>query len=206
MVTTLKISEDDFESAVDVAHAMLHSGGVFVYPTDTVYGIGCDATNENAVERIHRIKGIMARRPMSVMMPDFGMIEYYCDTGLWEDVILKKYLPGPYTFILKMHKGRVLPATNTDRLGIRMPDHPFCQAVSASFGRPIVSTSANITSRLPATKLGDIDRSVLDAVDLVIDGGPTKYRSPSVIIDLVERKMMREGASDKISLIELPGR
>lgn len=200
--TILKITEDDFESEVDVAIALLRTGGILVYPTDTVYGIGGDATREDVVESIHRIKGIVDRRPMSVMVPDFGMIDYYCETGIWEDMILKRYLPGPYTFILK--KSREIPASGTDRLGVRIPDSAFCQELCARFGKPIITTSANITTQPPPTRLEEVDRSVLAAVPLAIDGGQTKYGAPSVVIDLVEHRMLREGNGRSISLIELP--
>lgn len=204
MVAILRITEDDYESAVDVAHALLHSGGVFVYPTDTVYGLGGDATSEKVVEKIHRIKRIEKKRPMSVMMADFGMIDEYCETGLWEDMILRKYLPGPYTFVLK--KRRELPATDSEKLGVRIPDNAFCQALCLEFGGPIITTSANITSRAPPTRLEEVEKEIIDSVDVVIDGGVTKYRTPSLVIDLVEGKILREGKSESISIIELPAR
>jgi L-threonylcarbamoyladenylate synthase len=201
-MTVLKISEDDYDSEVDVAHALLHTGGVMVYPTDTVYGIGGDATNEAVVQRILGIKGIEERKPFSVMMADFGMVEYYCETGVWEDIILKKYLPGPYTFILKKH--RDIPASLTEKLGIRMPDSPFCKMLCGEFDKPIITTSANITGGKPPVEFGEVDKRILDSVDVAIDGGRTKFAAPSVIIDLVDRKMIREGK--EISLIELPER
>jgi L-threonylcarbamoyladenylate synthase len=204
MASVLRITEDDFESAVDVAHALLHSGGVFVYPTDTVYGLGGDATSEKAVERIHRIKGIKEKRPMSVMMADLGMIDYYCETGLWEDMILSRYLPGPYTFLLK--KRRYLAASDSSKLGVRIPDSAFCQALCREFDKPVITTSANMTAKTPATKLDDVEKSIIDAADLVIDGGQTKYRSPSLVIDLVDGKVLREGRSESISIAELPER
>jgi len=203
-MTTIKITDEDYETAVDVAHALLHSKGLMVYPTDTVYGIGGDATSPDVVDKIHRLKGIKGRRPMSVMVSDFGMIEYFCDTGVWEDMILDRYLPGPYTFILK--KKRDLPASDTDRLGIRMPDSAFCKALCDAFGKPIITTSANLTGGIPPTKLEDVDKRILDGVDLAIDGGFTKYRCPSPVIDLVDRKMRREGSSEKIDLVKFPER
>jgi L-threonylcarbamoyladenylate synthase len=201
-MTTIKITEEDYESAVDVANAELKSGRIIVYPTDTVYGIGGDATNEGVVRRIHEIKGITDKRPMSVMMSDLSMIEYYCETGIWEDIILKKYLPGPYTFVLK--KRQYIPASETEKLGVRIPDNAFCQALCRRFGRPIITTSANITSQKPPVNFSGIEEEIIKSADLAIDGGPTKYRQPSVVIDLVERKLLREGAKDGISLLELP--
>lgn len=198
----IKITEDDFESAVDITSEMLKTGGVIVYPTDTVYGLGCDATSDAAVAKIHEIKGIKERRPMSVMVSDFSMLDYYCETGLWEDIILKKYLPGPYTFVLK--KLHELPVSPTEKIGVRIPDSPFCQALCEKFARPIVTTSANITKQNAPTVFEDVEKSIIDNVDLSIDGGFTKYKSPSVVIDLVERKLLREGSRDSINIIELP--
>jgi len=203
-MTVLKITEDDFEAAVDIAAALLKNGGTVVHPTDTVYGIGADAASDEAVEKVLKIKGIKGRKPLSVMVSDLGMIDYFCETGVWEDVILGKYLPGPYTFILK--KSRELPASLTDRLGVRIPDSQFCQALCRKFGRPILTTSANPTSQAPPTRFEDVDKNVLAAADLSIDGGPTKYGAASAVIDLVERKMLRQGDEGWIDLVDLPER
>lgn len=205
-MTTIKITEDDYESAVDVVHALLHSKGTMVYPTDTVYGIGGDATSEEVVKRIHGMKGTDEKKPMSVMMADFGMIDYYCETGIWEDMIMSRYLPGPYTFILKKNERRYIPASEGDTLGVRMPDSAFCQALCKAFRKPIITTSANLTGEAVATRLDDVDKEVLDAVDVVIDGGPTRYQSPSIVVDLVERKVLREGSNKEIEVVELPER
>lgn len=201
MATILKITEDDYESAVDVAHAMLHAGGLVVYPTDTVYGIGADATSAEAVEKIHKVKGISDKRPMSVLVSDFGMIDYYCETGIWEDMILRKYLPGPYTFILR--RARPIAASDTEKLGVRLPDSDFCRAMCKEFGRPIITTSANLTGQRPPTNFAEVDKRIIDAADLAIDGGPTRQKSPSVVIDLVDRKVIREGGMER-TFISLP--
>jgi len=202
MVTTLKITKDAFDNALDVATAMLRSGRIIVYPTDTVYGIGCDALSEDAVKNLLKIKQAEPK-PLSVMVGDFSTIEYYCETGLWEDMIISRYLPGPYTFILK--KRRYVAASQTDKLGIRFPDNEFCQYLAQKFGRPIVTTSANVTGREAPTSFEQIDPEILDKVDLAIDGGETKYRSPSMVVDLVDHKLKRTSAGE-ISLIEFPER
>ncbi|MFN7991337.1 MAG: L-threonylcarbamoyladenylate synthase [Candidatus Micrarchaeia archaeon] len=201
-MSTIKIRKDDIEGAVEVAVTVLKNGGVIVYPTDTVYGIGGDATNRDVVERIHKIKRIEGKRPMSVMVPDFGMIDYYCESGLWEDIILRKYLPGPYTFILRKH--RYLAASESDNLGVRIPDSEFCQLMCESFGKPIITTSANLTKQSPPTKFEDVDPSIIEKADLAIDGGQTKYGRASVVIDLVGHKLLREGGKGEINLIDLP--
>jgi len=203
-MTVLKISDDDFDAAVDIASALLKNGGTVVYPTDTVYGLGADAQSEEAVQKVRDAKGIKDGKPLSVMVSDLGMVDYFCDTGVWEDIILRKYLPGPYTFILK--KSRDIPASDSDTLGIRIPDSQFCQALCKKFGRPIITTSANPTGQAPPKCFDEVDKSVLGAADLAIDGGPTKYLKASTVIDLVERKMLRQGEGGWISLVDLPER
>ena len=131
MTTILKITEDDFDAGIDVAVALMKTGGILVYPTDTVYGIGGEATSDDVVRRIHQIKGVTDKRPMSVMVSDFGMIEYFCETGVWEDMILGKYLPGPYTFVLKRSR-RYIAASPSEKLGVRIPESAFCQALTYS--------------------------------------------------------------------------
>lgn len=202
MAPTIKITDEDYEAAVDVAKTVLGSKGVLVYPTDTVYGIGGDATSDEVVKKVRAIKGIDEKKPLSAMMADFGMIEYYCESGIWEDIILKKYLPGPYTFVLKLR--RPLAVTGNEKIGVRMPDSLFCQSLCQAFGRPIVTTSANPTGQKAPAELQGVDKKVLDAVGLAIDGGPTKYGTASAVVDLVERKMVREGSKEIIDLLELP--
>ena len=201
MTVVLKITKDDFDAALDAANAVLKGGGIIVYPTDTVYGIGTDATNEAAVDRLRKIKGIEREKPLSVIVGDYGTIEYYCETGIWEDISIKKFLPGPYTFILK--KQRFIPASYTDKLGIRIPDNEFCQYLAQKFGKPIITTSANPTGEPAPTRFEGVDKKVIDAVDLAIDGGETKYNEHSIVFDLVEHKLLR-GGGKSISLVDLP--
>ncbi|MBU0532852.1 threonylcarbamoyl-AMP synthase [Candidatus Micrarchaeota archaeon] len=201
MTTILKITEDDFESAVDIASTFLKSGGTIIYPTDTVYGIGGDATSGIVVKEILKIKKIKEPRPLSIMVSDASMVEYYCETGIWEDMILNKYLPGPYTFILK--KRRPLPASQTEKIGVRYPESVFCQALCRKFGRPIITTSANISGNDSPVTFDQIDKKILNNVKIAIDGGPTKYQAASLIVDLVDRTVLRSGG-EAISLIELP--
>lgn len=198
----LKIKKDDLDSALNAADGMLRAGKIIVYPTDTVYGIGCDATNEEAVDRLRKIKGIGRDKELSVMVGDYGAIDYYCETGIWEDMAVRKYLPGPYTFILKKQRG--IHASYTEKLGVRIPENEFCQNLARKFGGPIITTSANPTRQPAPTKFGDIEKKVLEQVDLAIDGGETKYRGHSIVFDLVDHKLIRE--SDQIDLLNFPER
>ena len=200
MTSVLKITEDDFEGAIDVIDPLVHSGGIFVYPTDTVYGIGGNAVSVDVVKKINAVKGSDPAKPLSVMVSGFGMIEEYCDTGIWEDSILRRYLPGPYTFILKLR--RPIAASRTDRLGVRMPESAFCRALCERIGEPVITTSANPSGGKAPVRFGEIDRRLLDSVEGAVDGGPTKYRKASLVLDLVDVAHLREGAKG----IEIPKR
>ncbi len=183
----ITLDKTDLDSAVDVAVSILKSGGVLIYPTDTLYGLGGDGTSKSVVERIHTIKGIREMRPMSVMMDNL-MMEEYCELTENDREIIKKHLPGPYTFLLKLRKP--IAASPNDKLGVRIPDSEFCQLLCKKFGTPIISTSANLTAKEPPTSLDEIAAVVTNAADLLIDGGKTKYGGPSSIIDLVEGKTL----------------
>jgi L-threonylcarbamoyladenylate synthase len=201
MTTVLKITEQDFDVALDAAVAVLKSGGLIIYPTDTVYGIGADATSESAVKKVHALKESDSSKPLSVLVGNFGVVEQYCDTGIWEDMIIKNFLPGPYTFILK--KRGVIAASQNEKIGIRFSENLFCQYLAQKFGRPIITTSANKTGDEPPVSFDKVNSKIVEGADLAIDGGQTKYKGPSLVIDLITHKMIREGG-EEIDLLELP--
>src|SRR5687767_10215055 len=153
---------------------ILRQGGVIVYPTDTIYGLGCDITQQKAVERICRIKGIDPQKAnLSFVCHDLSDLSQYAkqlDTFVYR--ALKRYLPGPYTFILEASKQvpRILK-TKKDTVGIRVPDHKIARAIVQELGNPILSAS------LPGGNVADytdpeiIEEQFGKLVDLVIDGG-----------------------------------
>jgi tRNA threonylcarbamoyl adenosine modification protein (Sua5/YciO/YrdC/YwlC family) len=176
--------------AVDV----LKQGGIIAYPTDTVYGLGCDITNKKSVDRIYQIKGMPREHLMSFVCPDLSDIAYY---GFVNDTayrIMRSLVPGPYTFILKATREvpRVL-MMKRKTVGIRVPDHPVAIALVRELGRPIVSTSASLYDR-PLIDPAEIDQS-FPQLDLVIDAD-TCGVTPSTIIDLSgeEPVVARQGA------------
>lgn len=183
------ILDSNTAMAIEEAVQVLQNGGVLIYPTDTLYGIGGDATSEAVVKKIHKIKKINQKKPLSVMVADLDMVKEYCEVGKNEEIELAK-LPGPYTFIFRQKPNKIA-ASNGKKLGIRMPDNEFCRMLCQRFKKPIVTTSANITKQKPPTAIEEVSKSILESVDLVIDGGKTKYKKPSTIIDLVDGKKIR---------------
>lgn len=177
---------------------ILRSDGVIIYPTDTVYGLGCDIRSKKALERVRRIKRLDNKRPLSFVFADLKEIAEYAQVSDGAYKILRRYLPGPYTFVLKAT--RLVPRlvlTKRNEVGIRIPDNRICQALLAEMGNPILSSSV----RLPDDQLLDdpkeIDRLYKGMVDLVIDGG-VFMPEPSSIVSLLDDvpEVFREGKGD----------
>ncbi len=184
---------------------ILRQDGVIVYPTDTVYGLGCDITSKRAVERIVRIKGRDPKKPMSFVCADLTHISRYARVSTFAYRILKRFLPGPYTFVLEA--SREVPKmllTKQKTVGIRIPDHPVCLALVSELGNPILSTSANPSGAEPLNVPSEIREILGRQVDLILECGVLS-RVPSTVVSLVgdEVRVLREGAGDASYFREL---
>ncbi len=177
---------------------ILKRDGVIAYPTDTVYGLGCDIASRKALERVRRIKKMDNKRHLSFVFSDLKTISLYAQVTDNDYKLLRRYLPGAYTFILKAT--RLVPRivlTKKQEVGIRIPDNRICQALLAELGNPILSSSV----RLPDEQLLDdpreIERIYRGQIDLVIDGG-VFFPQPSTVISLLDGPPMviREGKGD----------
>ena len=163
-------------------------GAVFIYPTDTIYGIGCDATSDEAVEKIRAIKPRL-KRPYSVIAPSKEWIRKNCEITKEAEEWLKK-IPGPYTLILKLkNKSAISEKTNNglDTIGVRIPNHWISQAISAA-GIPIITTSANKTDEDYMTSLEDLNPEIRAKVEFIIYEGEKQGR-PSKLVNLVGEKV-----------------
>jgi len=177
---------------------LLRQGGVIIYPTDTVYGLGCDITRPQAVSRILRIKGRDPRKPMSFVCADLTHISRYAMVSTFAYRILKRYLPGPYTFVLPASRETPRPLRSRGKtVGIRIPDHPVPLLLVRELGNPILSTSANRSSREVLTDPEDLAAELGNEVDLILECGPLPVL-PSSVISLVdgEIQILREGSGD----------
>jgi L-threonylcarbamoyladenylate synthase len=191
MVEIISISLYDFRQALEKAAKAVLAEGVLVYPTDTLYGLGGNAFSEKAVSRIHQIKGSDPSKPMSAIMSDISMIERYCEVDPWQRSVLLKNLPGPFTFLLKS-KIR-MPISSNEKLGVRIPDSSFAYQLSEMTDVPIITTSANPTGRKPPVRLEEIEPKILSSADIAIDSGVTKFQGHSAVVDLVDKKIVRQG-------------
>lgn len=177
----------------------LKNGGIIIYPTDTVYGMGCDITQHKAIERIARIKQIDPKKAhFSFICSDLSHLSDYAksvDTPVFR--MLKKALPGPYTFILPASK--MVPKllkTKKDTVGIRVPDNNICRTIVKELGNPLMSTSLPIDSYVEEyTDPEIIYEKFGKLVDIVVDGGPGGM-SFSTVIDCTSGvpELIREGA------------
>lgn len=201
MVEIIKFIGGDIGTALSLAVDAVLSGKIIIYPTDTVYGIGGDALNPRVVEKIRNIKGIGRDKPLSVMMSDINMIDEYCEIGVWEEIILKKHLPGPFTFVLRSRKK--LPVMSGDTIGVRVPESELCNRLCEQVGKPVVTTSANRSGAEPPVSFQEIDREVLEEAAVAIDKGPTRYARASDVVDLVNKKIIRKGVG-VIDISEFP--
>lgn len=166
-----KIIQWKDENAVVDACAVLENGGVIVYPTDTLYGFGCDAKNESAIDTINTIKGRIS--PMSVLAPDEGTALSWMNLNEAQKQSCQKKLGGQTTIIVPVKSNIVSDKImgHGHTLGIRIPNHSFCSALSSRYINPITTTSVNRTGFPAMTNPSEIESEFMDEIDLIIDAG-----------------------------------
>jgi len=179
---------------------VLENGGLVIAPSDTVYGLLVDATNENAVQKLIQFKNRPAGKPISIFVSDFFMMKKLVDVTKKQEQLLKELLPGPFTVILQSkHKVSCLLESEKGTLGIRLLCYEFITELVRRFGKPVTATSANLSGRSPHysidTLFSELPQSKKKLVDLVIDAGRLPRNKPSTVIDLTTPtiKIMRKG-------------
>jgi len=175
--------------AVKYAVNILEEGGVIIYPTDTLYGFGADATNDEAINKINQIKGRSG--PMSVMAADEKMAINWMDINNEQIEVVKPYLGGAQTLIAPVKPNivsiKILGENNS--LGIRIPYNNFCNELSFQFGQPIISTSVNRTGKRPMNGPVQIESEFSSEVNLLIDAGTLSESRGSTIYKFEDNKI-----------------
>ncbi|HEY7751899.1 MAG TPA: L-threonylcarbamoyladenylate synthase [Ignavibacteriaceae bacterium] len=183
---------------IDKAVKVLKDGGIIIYPTDTVYGIGCDILNKSAIERIQEIKNNPDIKLLSFICPNLKDISKYAKVSDYAYKAMKRLLPGPYTFILPAAKQVPKKLWNKRKsVGIRVPDHKIAITLTEALGNPIISTSA--TNRKGEILFDPLEiKAVFNSqVDLMLASGNLNG-TPSSVIDLTDDSpvIVREGSGD----------
>lgn len=178
-----------------VAADIIKAGRLVIYPTETVYGLGADATNPEAVALVYQVKGRPLDQPLSIAVATISDLKQYVKKiPRLATSLMERFLPGPLTLIL--FKSPVIPAivtAGTEKIGIRIPDHPVALGLIRTAKRPIITTSANRTGKPSPNDITKVVKS--KAIDLVLDAGPTKFGIESTVLDLTDRpKILRVGA------------
>ena len=171
------------ENVINEAIDVLANGGVVIYPTDTVYGLGANIFNNRAVRNVFKIKQRSLLKPLSILVPDTDTIELIAQISIYQKDMIDKYLPGPYTFIL--NKTPVVPRVVTgglNHVGVRVPENEIACTLASLF--PITTTSANLSNENVLSTPKDILNQLGCDVDLVIDVGPLESNKSSTIVDL----------------------
>lgn len=178
---------------------LLEEGGVIVFPTDTVYAYGCDIKDKRAIERIYRLKKMDRKKPLSFIFSDISSVnDYVRNISTDAFKIMKKGLPGPYTFIF--HASKLVPKivlTNQKTIGVRIPDNNIALDLVRALGRPILATSVYTSAGEYIVDPQDLEKVSRNEVDLVIDAGP-KVSTPSTVVDFTgdTYTVLREGKGE----------
>ena len=193
------------ECQVRSAARIIRKGGLVAYPTETLYGIGADATNERAVERVFYCKTRSRKKPISIHLPSASSIPEYARVPVGFDPGV--FLPGPVTLLLKYRcltgKKRLSPLciSGDGLVGIRVSSHPAACRLTQLCGVPITATSANVSQAPPPSSHEEIPKNVADFVDAVICAGPTIFAMSSTVFDVTRMRVVREGVLDGKSIL-----
>lgn len=203
----IQLTDKKTDEAAKKAADVLHAGGVVLYPTDTLYGLGADAFSDEAVAKIYAIKGRDEKKPIHCIVADLEMIAMYAEITDIAKQLAEKFFPGPLTLIVRKKPKLVSGiASGIETIGFRIPNNEFCLSLAKTFG-PYTGTSANSSggeSQRSTQKILEQlgERSAM--IDLVIDAGELPEHRPSTVVDVSsgEIKILREGAISAAQITE----
>ena len=199
----IRYAEDNQEMIIEKALQILGAGGLLVFPTETCYGLGADATNQAAIDKLYRYKARREGKPLSIAVCDADMASEYVEINETAKNLYDNYLPGPITVVSK-GLGKVARGVESEygTLGVRIPDYNLVLDIIRRFGKPITATSANM-SYLPKpysidSLLKDTPEKSLDLISLAIDAGELPHREASTVVDTTMNSLniMRPGQTD----------
>ena len=196
-------------AAVEEAKRLLAAGGLVAFPTETVYGLGADATNGRAVARLYQAKGRPAFNPLIAHVIDLKSAQALGRLNAKAARLAKAFWPGPLTMVLpKAAKCRVaqLAIAGLDTIAVRVPDHEVAREILASFGKPVVAPSANRSGHVSPTRAEHVQADLAGRIDLIVDGGPTPVGVESTIIACLEEPvLLRPGGVPRTAIERVLG-
>lgn len=187
-------------AALAEAAAILRRGGLVAFPTETVYGLGADASNPAAVGRLNRVKGRPPEKPYSLHLyaPE-QLLGYVTSIPPLAERLMQRFWPGPLTIVLPGADGRAI--------GFRLPDHPVARAFLEACRVPVIAPSANRSGSPPPTDAQEVLAALDGDVDCVLDAGPTRMGRESTVVEVVGDRVeiRREGAIPRTTILEAVG-
>ncbi len=180
------------------AAAILRRGGLVAFPTETVYGLGADATNPKAIERLNQVKGRPPEKPYSLHLHSTEQMRpHVSDVPPIARILIERFWPGPLTI--------VLPGKDGKTVGFRLPDHPIARAFLQACDVPVAAPSANRSGSPPPTDANEVLAALDGSFDCLLDGGPTRLGRESTVVELVDGRVeiRREGAIPKDAILSV---
>ncbi|MCG2754546.1 MAG: threonylcarbamoyl-AMP synthase [Desulfobacteraceae bacterium] len=180
------------------AARVIERAGIIMFPTSFIYGLGADAFNVDAIDRVFRIKNRPHNKPLSVLVKNrealYGLVQYIPP---YASIIMDRFWPGKITIVFKAKDG--LPenlTAGTNTIGVRIPEHPAACALVNALDNPITGTSANFSGHAGCSQISDLDPMIADELDLILDAGPLEGGIGSTVIDVTGNlpKILRQGA------------
>lgn len=193
------------KQAVEAAEKVLKAGGVLAFPTETIYGFGCDPRNVTALSKVYRMKGRDKAKAMPLVACSLGQVEKFFKIPEQAKGLAEKYWPGPLTMLLEpadLALRKSMPVFKDGLAAVRVTSHPFVRDLACSYGFPLVATSANLSGDPPCLSADQVVAIFMasepgNQPDLIIDGGELEPSEPSTIIKFDEGgavKIVRQGA------------
>lgn len=203
----VRLTTTSIDSAARRAAQVLAKGGIVLYPTDTLYGLAVDATNPRAIERLRSLKQREAKKPIAVIMPSVDVISRYAVMNEVAYSLATRFLPGPLTLVLPVTAQMPMSITLNGAMGVRIPNDPFCQALSNIFPKPYTTTSANKAGRTTPHAVPHILEHFgkdIVLIDMVIDDGERGGGVPSTVVTCVAETpyILRHGQISKEDVFE----
>ena len=188
----ISLTSKNFQDAIGIAAKILKNGGVVMAPTDTVYGLLADATNEAAIKKIYGAKKRSLEKPLPIFVKNMAMAKKLAAINLRQQKILDEIWPGKFTAVLKRKNGIKIFGVARDTVGLRIPFYPFINSLLETFNQPLAGTSANISGQATSTKIDDILRQFASEKilpDIVLNAGDLPESKPSAIVDLMAQEI-----------------